>query len=84
VALGKTCNDWTTADAPPDGGAPDGGLPDGGSYLVARIGHADGFAGMCSVTPPLNSWNSAHDNAGCNNTAPRGGAGRFYCFAVTP
>jgi hypothetical protein len=36
------------------------------------------------MTPPLTSWNSAHDNAGCNNTAPRGGAGRIYCFAVVP
>jgi hypothetical protein len=88
VALGKTCSDWTSADAPPDGGAPDGGLPDGGSYVVARIGHTDGFGGGCSTTPQppndVTSWNSAHDNAGCNNTAPRGGAGRIYCFAVTP
>jgi len=86
VALGKTCEDWTSAAAPPDGGAPDGGLPDGGSYLVARIGHTDGFGGNCSTTPAppndVTSWNSAHDNAGCNNTAPRGGAGRIYCFAV--
>jgi hypothetical protein len=82
LAPGKTCADWTSADAPPDGGAPDGGLPDGGSYLVARVGHTDGFGGTCNMTPPLTSWNSAHDNAGCNNTAPRGGAGRIYCFAT--
>ncbi|HKC56223.1 MAG TPA: hypothetical protein VKC35_08845 [Vicinamibacterales bacterium] len=24
---------------------------------------------------------SAHSNANCSNTAPRGGAGRIYCFA---
>jgi hypothetical protein len=84
LAVGKTCTDWTSADAPPDGGAPDGGLPDGGGYLVARVGHTDGFGGTCNMTPPLTSWNSAHDNAGCNNTAPRGGAGRIYCFAVVP
>lgn len=89
VAIGKTCGDWTSMDAPPDGGAPaDGGLPDGGGFAVARIGHTDGFGGLCSTTPQppndVTSWNSAHDNAGCNNTAPRGGAGRIYCFAVTP
>jgi len=86
VALGKTCGDWTSAEGPPDGGVPDGGLPDGGGLAVARIGHTDGFGGNCSTTPAppndVTSWNSAHDNAGCNNTAPRGGAGRIYCFAV--
>jgi hypothetical protein len=52
---------------------------------VARVGHTDGFGGMCStLTTPNNlpSWNSAHDNAGCNDTAPRGGAGKIYCFAI--
>ena len=29
----------------------------------------------------LASWNSAHANQNCANTAPRGGAGRIYCFA---
>ena len=29
----------------------------------------------------LSSWNSAHTNQNCSNTAPRGGAGRIYCFA---
>jgi hypothetical protein len=32
--------------------------------------------------PPYNSWNSAHENESCADTAPRGGAGRLYCFAV--
>jgi hypothetical protein len=80
VALGKTCLDWTSAAAPPDGGA-----PDGGALLVARVGHTDGFGPACSMaTTPINvtSWNSAHDNAGCNDTTPRGGAGRIYCFAT--
>ena len=29
----------------------------------------------------LSSWNSAHASQNCADTAPRGGAGRFYCFA---
>jgi hypothetical protein len=28
------------------------------------------------------SWNSAHENQSCADTAPRGGAGRFHCFAA--
>ena len=83
LAVGKTCSDWTSPNGPPDGGA-----PDGGSLFVARIGHTDGFGGGCSTTPQppndVTSWNSAHDNAGCNDTRPRGGAGRLYCFALTP
>ena len=80
LAVGKTCSDWTSAAGPPDGAA-----PDGGSLFVARVGHADGFGPMCNTaTTPnnLTSWNSAHDNAGCNDNRPRGGAGRLYCFAV--
>jgi hypothetical protein len=88
VAFTKTCADWTSTMQMPDGGVPDGGLPDGGQLFVARIGHSDGFGQNCgtAVVPPNDntSWNSAHDNAGCDNTAPRGGAGRIYCFAVTP
>jgi hypothetical protein len=34
-----------------------------------------------STVAPLSSWNSAHLNQSCANTAPSGGAGRFYCFA---
>ena len=89
VAVGKTCGDWTSMMGP-DAGVPDGGLPDGGGFAVARIGHTDGFGGGCTTAPqPANgadvsSWNSAHDNIGCQDTAPRGGAGRIYCFAVTP
>jgi hypothetical protein len=82
LAVGKTCLDWTSAaPAVPA----DAGLPDGGELSVARVGHTDGLGPLCSMaTTPNNvtSWNSAHDNAGCDNTAPRGGAGRVYCFAT--
>jgi Protein of unknown function (DUF1554) len=79
LAPGRTCLDWTSA------AGPDGGAPDSGELAVARVGHTDGFGPMCSVAMTPNnvtSWNSAHDNAGCNDTAPRGGAGRIYCFAI--
>lgn len=66
VAPGLTCADWTSADA----------------TLVARVGHSDGLGPMQDGTPPRNSWQSAHESAGCNDTAPRGGAGRIYCFAA--
>lgn len=78
VAMGKTCADWTAGSASVDGGA-----PDGGGALVARVGHSDGIGPQCSTaTSPTDytSWNSSHDNAGCDDTAPRGGAGRIYCF----
>ena len=84
---GKTCSDWTSSVGPPDGGVPATPAPDGG-FFVARIGHTDGFGGNCTSTPvppnDVSSWNSAHDNAGCNDTRPRGGAGRLYCFATAP
>lgn len=78
VAMGKTCEDWTS-----DRGPSDGGVLDGGGGLVARVGHSDGLGPQCSMsTSPINytSWNSAHDNASCDNTEPLGGAGRIYCF----
>ena len=84
LAVGKTCLDWTSDVGPGDAGT----APDGGDLHVARVGHTDGFGPMCAMTPnpaqmqDVTSWNSAHDNAGCNDTAPRGGAGRIYCFAV--
>jgi hypothetical protein len=80
LAPGKTCVGWTSEMAPPDGG-----VADGGTLFVARVGHTDGFGGggRTATTPNnLPSWNSADDNGGCNNTAPRGGAGHVYCFAV--
>lgn len=66
VLAGFTCADWTSESAD----------------LAARVGHSDGLGPMQDATPPRNSWNSAHDNGGCNDTAPRGGSGRIYCFAA--
>jgi hypothetical protein len=62
---GFTCSDWTSDSA----------------TIAAQVGHSDGMGPGQSTTPPLSSWNSAHTNQNCANTAPRGGAGRFYCFA---
>jgi hypothetical protein len=62
---GKTCNDWTSQSA----------------TVNARVGHADGLGPGGSTAGALSSWNSAHDNQSCANTAPGGGAGRVYCFA---
>ena len=66
LAPGKTCGDWTSEAA----------------SLVAVVGHSDGMGPNQNTAPPLSSWIAAHDNQNCANTAPRGGAGRFYCFAV--
>jgi hypothetical protein len=65
LMTGFTCNDWTSA----------------GTDVVAQIGHSDGFGSNQDTSGTLSSWNSAHANQNCSNTAPRGGAGRFYCFA---
>ena len=62
---GSTCNDWTSSSA----------------AIFARVGHADGLGAGGSTAGTNSSWNSAHDNASCADTAPRGGAGRIYCFA---
>jgi len=62
---GFTCADWTSAS----------------SAFVAQVGHADGLGPGQSTTGALASWNSAHANQNCADTAPRGGAGRIYCFA---
>jgi hypothetical protein len=62
----KTCNDWTSDDA----------------AQTAIVGHADGLGPNQGTDGMLSFWNSAHENGGCNDTAPRGGAGRLYCFAV--
>lgn len=62
---GSTCNDWTSQS----------------TAIFARVGHADGLGPGASTAGALSSWNSAHDNESCANTAPRGGAGRIYCFA---
>ena len=62
---GRTCTDWTSQSA----------------AVSARVGHADGLGPGGSTAGSLSSWNSAHDNQSCANTAPGGGAGRVYCFA---
>ena len=67
LAAGLTCLDWTSADA----------------TAVAQVGHADGLGPGGDSTGALASWNSAHANQNCANTAPRGGAGRIYCFATS-
>lgn len=65
LATGLTCADWTSDSA----------------SLSAQVGHSDGLGPNQSAAGALASWNAAHTNQNCSNTAPRGGAGRFYCFA---
>ncbi|OLC51000.1 MAG: hypothetical protein AUH43_03700 [Acidobacteria bacterium 13_1_40CM_65_14] len=65
LMTGFTCNDWTS-DA---------------TSAVAQVGHSDGLGPNGDTSGALSSWNSAHANQNCANTAPRGGAGRIYCFA---
>jgi hypothetical protein len=62
---GSTCSDWTSNS----------------DALAARVGHSDGMGPNQNTAPPLSSWNSAHANRNCADTAPLGGAGKFYCFA---
>ena len=65
LMTGFTCADWTSDSA----------------SAIGQVGHSDGMGPNQNTTPPLSSWNSAHTNQNCSNTAPRGGAGRIYCFA---
>jgi hypothetical protein len=65
LAPGLTCEDWTSAS----------------TTAVAQVGHSDGMGPNQSTAGALSSWNSAHANQNCSDTAPRGGAGRVYCFA---
>ena len=65
LLAGLTCGDWTS-DSP---------------AAIGQVGHSDGFGPAQSTAGALSSWNSAHTNQNCANTAPRGGAGRIYCFA---
>jgi hypothetical protein len=62
---GSTCSDWTSDSA----------------AIAAQVGHSDGMGPNQSTAGMLSSWNSAHASQNCADTAPRGGAGRFYCFA---
>jgi hypothetical protein len=64
VLAGKTCMNWTSEMA----------------GIFAQVGHSDGLGPSMNPAPPYNSWQSSHENGGCNDTAPRGGAGRLYCF----
>ena len=65
VAVGLTCADWTS-ESP---------------NSMAQVGHSDGLGAGGSTAGTAPSWNAAHVNGSCANTAPRGGAGRLYCFA---
>jgi hypothetical protein len=66
VLPGKTCNDWTSDAA----------------NVQAQIGHSDGIGRSGDTSGRAASWNSSHENQSCADTAPRGGAGRIYCFAT--
>src|SRR5262245_17780197 len=65
LMTGFTCDDWTSDSA----------------SIAAQVGHSDGLGPNGDTSGTLSSWNSAHANQYCSNTAPRGGAGRIYCFA---
>jgi hypothetical protein len=62
---GFTSADWTSDSA----------------ALQAQVGHSDGLGPGGDASGALSSWNSAHVNQNCANTAPRG-AGRLYLFAI--
>jgi hypothetical protein len=66
LAPGRTCADWTSESA----------------SVNAIVGHSDGLGPNQNTAGALSSWNSAHTSQSCANTAPGGGAGRIYCFAV--
>lgn len=66
VLPGKTCADWTSSSA----------------SVTAQVGHTDGLGPNRNGAAPFNSWQSSHENMNCADTAPRGGAGRLYCFAI--
>lgn len=65
VVAGFTCADWTSAS----------------TTISAQVGHSDGMGPNQSTAGALSSWNAAHTSQNCADTAPRGGAGRIYCFA---
>ena len=66
VQAGKTCTDWTSDAAD----------------QTAQVGHCDGMGPGMATTGTYPSWNSSHENGSCADTAPKGGAGRLYCFAI--
>ena len=63
---GKKCNDWTSDS----------------KDQQAQVGHADGLGPGGDSSGRYAIWNSSHENGSCADTAPRGGAGRLYCFAT--
>jgi hypothetical protein len=65
VMPGLTCGDWNS----------------GSADVQAQVGHSDGLGPGGDPSGNFGSWNSSHTNQNCSNTAPRGGAGRIYCFA---
>jgi len=67
VLPGKTCNDWTSDS----------------KDMAAQVGHSDGLGPGGDPSGRYASWNSSHESQSCADTSPRGGAGRFYCFART-
>ena len=66
LLAGFTCGDWTSDSTTTRG----------------QVGHSDGMGPNGNTAGALSSWNSAHSNQSCANTAPGGGAGRIYCFAL--
>lgn len=66
VMAGKTCNDWTSDS----------------KDQQAQVGHSDGLGPGGNPSGRYAIWNSSHENGSCADTAPRGGAGRLYCFAA--
>ena len=58
LLAGMTCSDWTSAS----------------TTVAAQVGHSDGFGPNQDQSGSLASWNSAHANQNCADTAPRGGA----------
>ena len=66
VLAGMTCADWTSSSP----------------ALAAQVGHSDGLGPGGDPTGNFGSWNSSHANQNCADTAPRGGGGRVYCFAI--
>ena len=62
---GLTCGDWTSDS----------------TAMLGQVGHSDGLGPNGNTAGALSSWNSSHTNLNCANSAPRGGAGRIYCFA---
>jgi hypothetical protein len=65
LLAGLTCGDWTSDS----------------TTTLGQVGHSDGLGPNGTTSGALSSWNSAHSNRNCANTAPGGGAGRIYCFA---